>query len=80
LHQEAAIGRGFHEHPAFFKDFFELFLKVLASRFFAVFHKTSLKLMKKKRFFEFFEVFLKKYAIGFTRDWSRDLLVTRMKP
>ena len=52
LHQEAAIGRGFYRHPAFFKGFFELFLRVLASRFFAVFHKTSLELMKKKRFLE----------------------------
>ena len=78
--QEAAIGRGFHHHQAFFKGLFESFLGVLSSRFFAVFHKTSfktsLKLMK-KRFFEFFRVFLEKIS---NRDQTRDLLVTRMKP
>ena len=41
------MGRGFYQHPGLFEVFFELFLRVLASRFFAQSHKTTLKLMKK---------------------------------
>ena len=55
--------------------------RVLALRIFACgFSQKLFKVNEKKRFFEFFGIFLKKYAIGFTRDRTRDLLVTRMKP
>ena len=64
------MGRGFYHHPAFLKGIFELFLRVLASRFFCAESQNLLKVNEK----------INANAKGFTRDQTRDLLVTTLKP